>query len=174
MANTDKKHNTKKSEVGRPTKFQKVYCEQALKLCLLGATDEEMADFFGVSESTLNLWKKKHPEFSESIKKGKIEADANVVVSLYKRAIGYTHDDEKIFLHEGKIIRAKTKKHYPPDGTAICFWLKNRQPKQWRDSKVLQGDDEKPIVLSTIEDRERRLEELAAKAANLLKNKKKE
>ena len=42
---------------GRPTKYKDEYCEQAYKLCLLGATDKEMADFFQVSLSTLNLWK---------------------------------------------------------------------------------------------------------------------
>ena len=53
--------------VGRPSKYDPdTMDEQVFKLCLLGATDEEMADFFNVALSTLNLWKKEHPEFSES------------------------------------------------------------------------------------------------------------
>ena len=40
---------------GRPTKYKEEYAEQAYKLCLLGAKDKEMADFFQVSLSTLNL-----------------------------------------------------------------------------------------------------------------------
>ncbi|MCO6427131.1 hypothetical protein [Nitrosomonas communis] len=32
--------------VGRPTLYREVYAEQAYRLCLLGATDEELADFY--------------------------------------------------------------------------------------------------------------------------------
>lgn len=55
--------------MARPTKYQEAYAEQARKLCLLGYTDAELADFFEVSESTINKWKLDYPEFSESIKK---------------------------------------------------------------------------------------------------------
>ncbi len=64
--------------MARPTKYQEAYAEQARKLCLLGYTDAELADFFEVSESTINKWKLDYPEFSESIKKGKAVADAEV------------------------------------------------------------------------------------------------
>lgn len=57
--------------MARPTKYQEAYAEQARKLCLLGYTDAELADFFEVSESTINKWKLDYPEFSESIKKGR-------------------------------------------------------------------------------------------------------
>lgn len=36
---------------GRPTKYKKEYDDQAFKLCLLGATDKEIADFFEVNRS---------------------------------------------------------------------------------------------------------------------------
>ena len=61
---------------GRPSQYKAEYCEQAYKLCLLGATDVQLADFFGVSEQTLNTWKQKHPKFLESLRAGKDEADA--------------------------------------------------------------------------------------------------
>lgn len=52
--------------------------EQARKLCLLGATDSELADFFGVCERTINNWKSEFPAFLQSIDAGKISADAIV------------------------------------------------------------------------------------------------
>lgn len=55
--------------MARPTKYQEAYAEQARKLCLLGYTDAELADFFEVSESTINKWKIDYPKFSESIKR---------------------------------------------------------------------------------------------------------
>ena len=63
---------------GRPPKYQKEYAEQAYKLCLLGATDERIADFFGVNVLTVHRWKKDRKEFCNALKAGKDEADAVV------------------------------------------------------------------------------------------------
>lgn len=126
------------SNAGRPTDYKVEFNRQAEKLCLLGSTDKDMADFFDVSESTINLWKQKHPEFSESIKRGKISADANVASRLYKRAIGYEHDEDKIFNNNGEPLIVPTTKHVQPDTTAAIFWLKNRQPKMWRDKQEIE------------------------------------
>lgn len=122
---------------GQPTKYKDEYAKQAYKLCLLGSTDKDMADFFEVSESTVNNWKHDYPEFLESIKRGKISADANVASRLYKRAIGYEHDEDKIFNHQGEPLIVPTTKHVQPDTTAAIFWLKNRQPAKWRDKQEL-------------------------------------
>lgn len=94
--------------VGRPSAYCAAYAELALNYCLLGATDAELGEFFGVSEQTVNAWKVKHPQFLESIKKGKCQADAAVARSLHDQAL------------EGNT-------------TAQIFWLKNRQPQKWRD-----------------------------------------
>lgn len=122
---------------GRPTKFDSGMIEQVEKLCMLGATDKEIADFFDISESTLNEWKHTFPEFSESIKNGKIKADLNVADSLYKRAMGYEHDEDVIFNDKGTPLVVATRKHYPPDTTAMIFWLKNRRSQNWRDKQDL-------------------------------------
>lgn len=42
---------------GRPTLYREEYAEQARKLCLLGTTDAELADFFNVAVDTINEWK---------------------------------------------------------------------------------------------------------------------
>lgn len=129
--------------MARPTKYLEEYNEQAKKLCRLGATDKELADFFEVSESTLNLWKKEHPLFSESLKAGKLLADAEVADKLYKRATGYSHPEDKIFNDNGAPLIVNTEKHYPPDTTAAIFWLKNRRPDRWKDKREEEGQDDK-------------------------------
>lgn len=129
-------------EGGRPTKYKKEYDEQAYKLCLLGSTDKELASFFEVVESTINLWKLEHRGFSESIKRGKSLADANVAERLYKRAMGYEHKEDKIFNNNGEALVVGTTKHYAPDTTAAIFWLKNRQPELWRDKPEPTDDGE--------------------------------
>lgn len=131
---------------GRPTEYRPEYCTQVEKLCKLGATDKEIADFFEVTEQTINNWKSEHDEFFESIKKGKIIADANVADRLYQRAMGYTHDAVKIFPSGGEAEDKEGNKvkgplivpyqeHYPPDTVAAIFWLKNRQKDKWRDKQ---------------------------------------
>lgn len=137
---------------GAPTKYKDEYSEQVYKLCLMGAIDEQLADFFDVCVDTINEWKKVHTEFSESIKRGKQFADAEIANSLFHRAKGYEHPDVDLKMYEGQIIETKLTKHYPPDTTAAIFWLKNRQPKEWRDKQEqavtinieqpLFGDDE--------------------------------
>src|SRR5690349_18510564 len=63
---------------GRPTPFRAEFRAQATRLCMLGAIDEEMADFFGVDVRTIYRWKKTNPDFCQAIKEGKIAADKNV------------------------------------------------------------------------------------------------
>ena len=133
---------------GRPTEYKPEYCVQVEKLCKLGATDKEIGDFFEVDESTINRWKLEYPEFCESIKKGKIVADAEIAHSLFHRAKGYTHDAIKIFPtggetkdKEGNVIKGPLlvpyQEHYPPDTVAAIFWLKNRQKDKWRDKQEI-------------------------------------
>jgi transposase len=157
---------SKPQQVGRPSKYKDEYASQAEKFCKLGATDEQLADFFEVDVSTISEWKLKYPEFSEALRKGKMVADALVAESLFQRAIGYEHDSEeiKVVPHARKkqkgqeealesqekqqdddhpfVIRVKTRKKYPPDTTACIYWLKNRQKDNWRD-KVEHGITDK-------------------------------
>jgi hypothetical protein len=129
---------------GRPTDYKDEYCEQVEKLCKLGATDKEIADFFGVTETTINNWKIEHPEFFESIKAGKEIADSSVAERLYQRALGYEHDDVHICtVSDGAgcgshVEKVPIRKYYPPDTTAAIFWLKNRKPDRWRDKQDIE------------------------------------
>lgn len=98
-----------------------------------------MADFFGVTEKTLNNWKKAHPSFFQSLKQAKDELDSRVVRSLFERATGYSHPEDKIFNDNGTPLVVPTTKHYPPDATSAIFWLKNRQPDAWRDKSSVEN-----------------------------------
>lgn len=131
------KQEAKKRPVGAPTLYKAEYNEKVYKLCLLGATDAEIADILDVSESTLNLWKINHPEFSESMRAGKVEADAEIAHSLYHAAKGYEHAEDVIMQYQGQPVIVPTVKHYAPDTKAAALWLKNRQPERWKDEQKL-------------------------------------
>lgn len=148
----------KKHAGGRPTKYDSTKNEWVEKMCRLGCTDGELAEFLEVNEDTIHEWKKCHPQFSESIKKGKDYADANVADRLYQRAMGFEHASEELKVvttagkHAGsKVERVKIQKIYPPDTTAAIFWLKNRRPKEWRDKHEVDVNNIAPIVGMVIE-----------------------
>lgn len=124
--------------MARPSKYKPEFAAQALKLCELGATDREVADFFGVTEKTLNNWKADFPEFFQSLKTGKEAADNRVEQSLYRRALGYSHDAVHVSNYQGAVTLTPIVEHYPPDTVAAIFWLKNRRPEQWRDIKAVE------------------------------------
>lgn len=122
-----------KKKRGRPSLYKPEYAKQAKELALLGLIDEEMAGVFGISVSKFNEWKKQHPEFMESLKEGKVIADAKVSQALFHRACGYSRDDVHISNYQGQITITPVMKHYPPDTAAAFIWLKNRQGKLWKD-----------------------------------------
>lgn len=120
---------------GRPTKYKPEYAELAFKYCLLGATDGELAKYFEVDERTINRWKEDYPEFCQSLKEGKEEADAKVANSLFKRATGYEQETVKVFQFQGDPVVVPFTEHVAPDTGAAMAWLKNRQPSKWRDKQ---------------------------------------
>lgn len=125
--------------MARPTKYKETHPKQASKLCELGATDRDLAEFFEVTVSTISLWKVTHPKFSEALKRNKDKADSNVENALYSRAVGYSHEEDDIRVIEGEVVITPTIKHYPPDTTACIFWLKNRKPEQYRANPEEDG-----------------------------------
>jgi hypothetical protein len=132
---------------GRPTKYKPEYVEQAKKLCALGATDIEIADFFEVDVRTLYRWKGEHDKFCQALKVAKDIADERVERSLFARANGYEHDEVDIRVVDHTIIQTPIRKFYPPDTTAAIFWLKNRKPEKWREMKAIEltGSDGGPV-----------------------------
>jgi len=129
-----------KAAAGRPSGYQHEYAAQAEKLCALGATDMEIADFFESSVRTIYRWKLDYPEFCQALNAGKVQADERVSHSLYQRAVGYEHDSVKIFMPASATepVYAPYREHVHPDTTAAIFWLKNRRPQDWRDRQEVE------------------------------------
>lgn len=97
-----------------------------------GLTDEQIAENMGISRSTLNSWKDKYPDISDTLKRGKEVVDRQVENALLKRALGYRYDEVTM---ENGVETKRVTKEVMPDTTAQIFWLKNRKPEEWRDRK---------------------------------------
>lgn len=128
--------------MGRPTKFNEKIGVKILELFKEGKTDEQVAEIIGVSPRTLNNWKSNYPGFLQSIRESKQIADELVEASLFARALGYSHPEVQVFFNKDVgVVEHETIKHYPPSERAIEFWLKNRQPKRWREKLQLDHND---------------------------------
>ena len=100
------------AKVGRKSKYGDFVDRKGLVLvrgwARDGLTDVQIAKNIGITTSTLYEWKNKYSDFSEALKESKEVADFEVESALFKKAkMG--------------------------DVTAQIFWLKNRQPRKWRD-----------------------------------------
>ncbi len=100
-----------------------------------GLTDEQIAENIGISRSTLNDWKNKYSDISDTLKNNKLIIDTQVENALFKKAIGFVGPDQK---------------YYPPDATAQIFWLKNRKPEDWRDKKDVSVEGDINSVVSSM------------------------
>jgi hypothetical protein len=120
-----------------PDRFHPRYTAQAEKLCAMGATDVEIADFFGISTDTLAMWRRQSAEFNLSIKIGASVADDRVERSLFQLSVGYTYVAEKVVVAMGVPTVVKYRHHVPPDRGSIEFWLKNRRGDDWREKQEI-------------------------------------
>lgn len=141
--------------MARPTKYDESYCKIAKKMTELGATDNDVAEALGVHTATLYRWRNEYPEFRESLKVGKVEADQRVEMALYRKAVGYTHEAVKIFQFQGQELIVPYTEVVQPDTTAAIFWLKNRMPEQYRSNpEPNDGESEAPRLNITFEVRQ--------------------
>lgn len=104
--------------MARPSKYETYVAprlEEVADWVRNGATDRQMAELLGISESTLNEYKKEFPEFSECLKNTRAYVDGQVENALLKKALN-------------------------GDTTAMIFWLKNRRPKEWRDTATVDAN----------------------------------
>lgn len=86
-----------------------------------GLTDIQIAENLGISKDTFYEYKKKHSDFSDSLKKGKEIVDYQVENALLKNAL------------DGNV-------------TAQIYWLNNRKPKQWKNKRENMGSNNEEIT----------------------------
>lgn len=149
-----KKPKTSKKRNGRPTLYRDELAARAKERCLLGATNEDLAEALGVDIETIKRWIRDDVgKFRTSVYEGRDGADAVVASSLFKRANGYEHDAVHFSAYEGEVTATSYTKHYPPDTEAAKWWLKNRQPKKWRDltRTEITGADGEPVQVAKVE-----------------------
>jgi len=115
----------KPKKFGRPTKYKKQYCQELIDHCAMGLSVDSFSAVIGVCRDTLYEWKKKHPTFSDSIKRAK---DAHLLF-IERRLTNILNGNR------GNI-------------TAAIFMLKCKH--QWKEEAV-EDVNKEPIRIEIIE-----------------------
>lgn len=143
--NSARKINTKRKR--RAITWGKFFTEKNLEIvrsmCRKGWTNDEIADYIGISLSTFYKWQKEHVEFSEALKEPKEYCIARVENALLTRAVGIEKEiseKETVTVEkDGKKVTTTTEKkgmsYYPPDTRAAIFYLTNRAGKDWKQKQ---------------------------------------
>ena len=121
-------------KAGRPVLWRSGFPLIAYEMALLGAEDKDIARAFGVSKDKFLQWVESKPELREALDEGKIIADSKVAASLYKRAVGFSFQEEVLHVIKGEVVRTIVTKHVIPDPWSAHKWLSARQPQLWTDT----------------------------------------
>jgi hypothetical protein len=149
---------------GRPTLYKPEYPDLARRFCQLGGTNEDLADFFEVSRSTIDEWLRVHCDFADAVRQGRDGIDMVVVDKLLSRIMGYTYEGKKYVLYRGEEKEVRHVVHYPPDVQACIFWLRNRRRQQWLERAKPEADN--GLTFEDLEEASRRVAERNAAQGN--------
>ena len=127
-------------KAGRKTKYDpETTPAKAEELAKDLLTDAQIYAKLGITHETFNQWQKAHPEFLEALKRGKQEANRDLVEVMKKSAKGYFVEEEEtvVYLDHDKQPKSYSKvvkkRYIPPSTTTQIFLAKNRMPEDFRD-----------------------------------------
>jgi hypothetical protein len=126
---------------GRPTKYSDELTAKIVDLATKTENEEELAHLAGISPRTLYYWKTRHAAFLQMMLKARGTAVKLVEVSLFQRAIGYSHPETQAFCNVGtggEIRTIEVERHYPPDTKAAVEFLARYGGKRWRKFKATE------------------------------------
>src|SRR5262249_16730964 len=115
-----------------------------------------LAEWFGVTERTINSWKLKQVEFASALRAGKAETDDLVERATLAHITGYHTHTEKA-TRNGKV---KLREWVKGDAHAGMKWLAARRPNEYREAKkhVLSADEAFLKFLAMLDEQRKALE----------------
>jgi hypothetical protein len=110
-----------------------------------GKGDRYVADFWGISTSTLHLWKEEHANFSSQYKKGLEDFTVDMVDNcrnaLYKKALGMKVVEVTVEEFDGGTKTRTTTKELPPSELAALAILHNKSGGEFTPLKASDRQD---------------------------------
>ena len=121
-------------------------------------TDAQIAAKLGITYETFRQWGHKYTAFSAAVKRGKQEANRDLVEVMKKSAKGYYVDEEETTVYLDKDKQPKSynkvvkKRYIPPSTTTQIFLAKNRMPEDFRDVHRQEVDMRGQLQVTTLAD----------------------
>lgn len=100
--------------VGRPTKYDPEYCQEAIDYMAEGYSVTAFAGHIGVARSTVFKWAEEHPEFSDALK------------TAQAMAAMWWEDTLRTVARTGE-----------GNASAAIFGVKNRSTEDWKDKQEI-------------------------------------
>jgi hypothetical protein len=114
---------------GRPTGYRPEYAQSARNYCELGATNDQLARFFGVSARTIDNWIVNFRDFGQAVREARVQGDEALWRSCYQRAKGYYYTEKRVVRDADKERVEISTRHCKADLRAFMIWHRNRT--QW-------------------------------------------
>lgn len=112
------------------------------------ATTTQVANVLGCSHTTVDNWRKNHPEFEMAIAQAREIANDRLEAAVYERASGkaQTKTVKIIDRPDGTRVTERVATTHAPDVSLAKFILINRRPREWRDKQFELNLTNKVIV----------------------------
>lgn len=88
---SSKKKNVEKPDgyvFGRPTKYEKKYCQQLIDHMAKGLSLESFAGEIGTCKQTIYTWRDKHKDFMDALKRGRAKQQLTLEKLMMAQAVG--------------------------------------------------------------------------------------
>jgi hypothetical protein len=107
---------------------------------VIDLNERQIAAKLGITQQTLEKYKREHPELKEVLIKGRQDLVFELKDSLRKKARGFYYTETKTYIRDedGKKIKTieKFEKYSPPDTGAIHLLLKNLDDEWHNDDAI--------------------------------------
>lgn len=145
----------REAAVGRPDAYNPDYAIRATGLCMLGLTNKELGERFGVSETTIEKWIATIPEFAGCVYDGREGMVDKVVAAAFRAATGFEHPEDDIrtvSIGDGvsEVRITPTTKRYPPNYNFANLILINRARRHFphRESDNAASGERSPADIA--------------------------
>lgn len=112
---------------GRPSKYQKAYCDLVIEHMNEGASLTSFAAEIGVARSSINEWMEEHEEFSEAVK-----------IAKAKCAAWWEKKGRTLAVDGGG------------NATLVIFGLKNMAAEDWREKQTVEHEGDMTVTFQTV------------------------
>lgn len=119
---------------------------------VMDLNERQIAAKLGITQQTLEKYKREHPELKEALIKGRQDLIFELKDSLRKKARGFYYTEKKTYIRDENGHKTKTiekhEKYAPPDTGAIHLLLKNLDENWRNDDKATIDLKKKQLELS--------------------------